>query len=167
MPTFKNLNELFKYINKNIKETLNDEVADSVRFEEQKQIEKVVYEPYQPNAYKRRRYSDDGLQDVDMMVAVVEQRGNEVILSVVNMAKGQDQEDLYIAPLIEYGDPSMSNVNHGQYGEYQYKYNRDRSSWRYLQSRPFTAETIAALKRSGVHIEAFKEGMMKRGIIVK
>jgi hypothetical protein len=161
MPTFKGRNELYKYIQDKVVETMKDEVADAVRFEEQKQIEKVVYEAYeQPYVYERRKFNNGGLQDTEMMVAVVEKQGNSVVLSVINMAKGADQEDLYIAPLIEYGD------NAG-YGEYQFKYNRDHTSWKYLQSRPFTQETIKALQRSGVHIQALKEGLEKRGFDVR
>nr|WP_156736263.1 hypothetical protein [Mycobacterium sp. E3298] len=155
MPQFNNLNDLFKHIQSNIVDTLNDEVATEVKFEEQKQIEQVVYEAYlHPFQYERRTYTEGGLQDIDMMVAVVEVKGNECVLSVVNMAKGQN-EDIYIAPLIEYGD--------GVYGEYQYKYNRDNTSWKYLRSRPFTQATIDALLASGKHIKGFKEGMKKRG----
>lgn len=161
MPDFKDINSLLKYIQKQMNATMKEEVAQEVKFEEQRQIQKIVYEAYpNPYAYDRRMYDDGGLQDLDMMVAVTEVRKNEVILSVVNMAKGQDEEDLYIAPLIEYGDGEG-------HGEYQYKFNRDHSSWRYLQSRPFTAETIDALRRSGKHIKAFKDGMRKRGIEIQ
>lgn len=161
MPTFNNLNDLFKHLQKKVTDTMNDEVAYIVKFEEQRQIEDSVYSVYpQPYVYERRRFNDGGLQDIEMMVSTVSIQGNNVVLSVVNEARGKDQEDLYLAPLVEYGD----NTGHG---EYQYKYNRDMTSWQYLQSRPFTSNTIEALRRSGAHIKAFKDGMRSRGIRIE
>lgn len=160
MPEFKDLKSLFKYIEKMAEQTLVDEVADTVRFEEQRQIEDIVYKAYTPFEYERRRYENEGLQDPEMMIAEIGKTAEGVVLSVINIAKGQDQEDLYIAPLVEYGD------NEG-YGEYQYKYNRNQTSWKYRKSRPFTRATIEALKRSGKHVESFIEGMRARGINIE
>lgn len=161
VPTFNSLNELFAHIKQQLADTMNDEVAHVVKFEEQRQIERVVYDAYpEPYVYERRMYNDGGLQDIEMMVSEIQKTSDGVILSVVNMAKGQDQEDLYIAPLVEYGH----NSGHGSY---QYTYNRSHDSWRYLQSRPFTEATVEALSRSGKHVQALKEGMKKRGINIE
>lgn len=158
MTAFKNLNQLFKHVQKQLESAMNDEVADAVRHEQQKQIQKEVYDEYPyPYYYERRRFTDDGLQDIDVMVSEIKTTSNGVILSVVNLAKGQNQEHLYLAPLIEYGHSNG-------YGEYQYPYNRDSTAWKFLQPRPFTRATIEALERSGVHIRALKEGLKARGI---
>lgn len=139
---------------------MKDEVASEVRFEEQRQIQKHVYEAYDPFVYDRRGFSSNGLQDLDMIVAVTEVRKDSVVLSVINMAKGKEEDDLYLAPLIEYGH------NKG-YGEYDYPYNRDHTAWKFLRSRPFTAETVEALKKSGKHAMALKAGLIRRGINIR
>lgn len=158
MATFNNLKGLLKHVSKQVEASLKDEVADTVRFEEQKQIENVVYDSYPyPYVYERRRFNDGGLQDIDVMVAEIQRIPDGVVLSIVNLAKGQDQEDLYLAPLVEYGHDNG-------HGYYQYPYNQDDTAWKFLQSRPFTAATIEALQRSKKHVKSLKEGLKKRGI---
>jgi hypothetical protein len=157
---FKDISSLLSHIQKQVNSTMKNEVASEVQFEEQRQIQKHVYESYDPFVYDRRGFSNGGLQDIDMIVAVTEIRKDSVVLSVVNMATGKDDENLYLAPLIEHGHDIG-------FGEYEYPYNRDHTAWKFLQSRPFTAETIEALKKSGKHVKALRDGLIRRGINVK
>lgn len=163
---FKNLKELERYINKQMAETLQNEVAEKVKDVEQRNIQEQVYEGYRPNSpdrepwkYERRRWQNGGLGDRNSMEVNVSSNGSDVELTVTNRAKSQDG-DFEIAPLIEYGD--------GYNGlEYDYKNNRDNTASQYLKGRPFTAETIDELNKTNEHVTAFKQGMRKRGIEVK
>lgn len=156
---FKDLNSLFKYIEKNVVEIMKSEVSEAVKDEQQRQINEIVYKAYSPFVYERRNWyeGDGGLADREVMVAEVGKTKDGIVLSVINLAKGQDQEHLYIAPLVEYGHDNG-------HGEYQYPYNRDNTEWKFLQARPFTKETIDALKRSGLHVEVLKQELNRRGI---
>lgn len=164
---FNNLNELFEFIKDNMEDIMKNDVAEAVKDEEQRQISRVVYDVYTPNngepyEYVRRKWKDNsgGLADREVIVATIGKTKDGVILSVINTARGSDQEDLYLAPLVEYGHDNG-------YGEYQYPYNRDNTAWKFLQSRPFTEETIKALKRSGLHVEVMKQELNRRGIKTK
>lgn len=153
------LSDWVKEVKKRVQHAMID-VAEIVKSIEQDMIEDLVYDVYEPYEYQRRGNSNGGLQDKSMMISPIKQVGNHIILSVINTAKGQNEEDLYLAPLIEYGH------NNG-YGEYQYRFNRDNSSWKYLTSRAFTQATIDALRRSGIHVKTLKNGLIKLGLNVK
>lgn len=154
---FKNLNQLFSHINKNIKEIMETDIVEAVKDEQQRQIETEVYGKYEPFEYERRRWNG-GLQDRDNMVATpIKKTKDGYIISVVNLTKGDGNESLYLAPLIEYG--------HGKgYGEYDYPYNRDNTAWKFLRARPFTQATVDALKKSGLLTEVMKQELNRRGI---
>lgn len=132
-------------------------IAEAVRDEQQRQIEYEVYSAYTPIMYDRRRDSKGGLQDRDNMVATIGKTDDGVLLSIVNRAKGKD-EDIYLAPLVEYGDGYE-----GVHYEYP-KYDRDPDKWTYLKSRPFTGATIDSLRRSGLLTEVMKQELNRRGI---
>lgn len=155
--TFKSLNDLFKYIEKNVTEIMEKDVAQAVKDEQQRQINDLVYEAYEPYVYQRRMWSNGGLGDEEVMVATIGKTADGVVLSVVNLARGSNQEHLYIAPLVEYGHDNG-------HGKYQHPYNRDNTAWKFLRSRPFTEATIDALKKSGLHIEVMKQELNRRGI---
>lgn len=167
MPTFKNLEEMAKYLAKNqIKKALENEVAEKVRDLEQLNIDSQVYERYnivdgtqqEPYIYQRR-YDDGGLRDRKNMTAATKETSNGVQLSVENVTKGKD-DNFVIAGLIEYGD-GFDGMN------YTYKENRDGTSYQYLNSRPFTKSTIQELKETGEHVKALAEGLKKQDIDVK
>jgi hypothetical protein len=165
MKKFNNLKELEEYLKPKMLQVVENEVAKEIKDVEQLNIEEVVYQGYvtsnaqgQPWKYKRRR-QNDGLQDRDNMVEKARYIGNTVELTIENITEGSN-EDFKIAPLIEYGDG-----NGGK--EYEYKNNRDDTADQYLAPRPFTEETIKELKLTNRHINAFKQGMRKRGIDIK
>lgn len=162
MPEFKDLKSLFKHIEKNVAESMKDEVAETVKEVEQEAIENVVYDAYSgehPWVYERRK-DDGGLSDKENMHEVVTVVNGNVILSITNMTTGSQEPDLYIAPLVEFGD------NAG-YGEYQYKFNRDNTAYQYLQPRPFTEATIENLRESGVHVIALKDSLKRKGFKIE
>jgi hypothetical protein len=165
MPEFKSLTELNKYLQKQIKDALNNEVSEVVKSEEQKKVKTEVYDKYnvvkgeqkEPYKYKRRG-SSGGLSDKRNMKHKVKNVRNGAELSVENRTKGQD-ENIYIADLVEGGD--------GSFGlDYDYKSNRDGTANQYLQARPFQQRTVEALEQSGEHVEAMKKGLIRNGLDV-
>jgi hypothetical protein len=164
MPEFSTLKQLEAYINKQMRDVLQNEVAEKVKDVEQRNIQDEVYEGYvtsqaggQPYIYQRRR-TNGGLQDKKNMKSKVKNLGSGqgVELSVENVAKGKDDK-FRLDTLIEYGDGTDGK-------EYEYKTNRDGTADQYLRGRPFTNETVKELESSNEHVHVFKNGMKSRGI---
>lgn len=160
--SFKDLKSLFSYIEKNIESIMANEVSEAVKDEMQRQVFDVVYqaypEPKYPIEYERRGWKEGsgGLADREVMEATVIKGRDGITLSVVNMARGSDNEQLLLAPLVEYGD--------GVYGYYDYPYNQDNTAWKFLSPRPFIEATRESLKESGLHAEVLKQELNKKGI---
>lgn len=151
---FKNLDDLFRHVKKEVQESMKSDVSEVVKDVQQYAIEKEVYDKYDPFNYSRRK-ENGGLQDKDNMIEVVDVVGNQIILSITNETRGKNEKSLYIAPLVEYGD--------GVHGEYQYKANRDGTEYRYLDPRPFTSRTIEELSRTGIHIDTLVSSLTSKG----
>ena len=66
MPTFKDLNSLFKHIETQIQDTMLDEVAETVKENMAETIQANVYNSYMPQYYNRR-FEDGGLLDQNNM----------------------------------------------------------------------------------------------------
>ena len=162
MPEFKNLTELNKYINQQMKNALQNEVAQVVKNKEQEKVVTEVYEKYTPNngepwVYERRGTSG-GLADQRNMKSKVKNIKDGVELSVENVTKGKD-EKVQISDLVEFGD--------GYRGlEYDYKENRDDTADQYLQSRPFQERTVDELAQTNEHVKAMKNGLIRQGLNV-
>lgn len=151
---FDNLGDLFKEITKQVKESLHTDVSEKVKEVEKRHVGSDVFNKYDPFVYERRKKG--GLDDVSNMVSDTEVIGDQIILSVVNNTRGSDEPDLYIAPLVEYGD------NNG-YGEYMYKFNRDHTEYKFLAPRPFTEETINELAITKEHEKVLKDSLKSKG----
>lgn len=166
MPEFDKVSELMKYVQKEIADSLEKDVVPEIKNIEREEIQKVVYDAYNnlgtvridPYEYQRRM-DHGGLSDPNNMIEVVEIVGNEVILSVANKTKGQDNPSYYIAELVEYGD--------GYNGmEYDYKQNRDNTAYQYLNPRPFTAETVKRLESQGIHMQKLIDSLKGKGFVI-
>lgn len=163
MPKFKNLKELDKYLKTVVQDVLEHEVADKVKTVEQEKIQEKVYDVYNvvdgkwqpPEQYDRRGSRSGGLKSRESMKVFKFKVKDGAGIKIVNMAKGKDQQNLLIAPLIEYGDSKG-------YGSYDYVYNRYGTSWQYLQPRRFTQATWEELIKTKKHVQSMKEGLEKR-----
>lgn len=163
MPEIKSLTELNKYLNKQIRSVMEQEMATMVKNEESKSVEKNVYQQYQPNdgepfIYERRKTSG-GLADKKNMKHKVKNIPNGVELSVENVTKGKNDK-FKIADLVEYGDGFDGK-------EYEYKDNRINTADEYLQARPFTERTVESIQQSNEHLLVMKLGLKARGIDVE
>lgn len=166
MPEFKSLTELNKHLQKQLKDALNNEVAEVIKSEEQRKVKTEVYDKYnvvkgeqkEPYVYQRRG-SSGGLSDKKNMKSRTKNVRNGAELSIENKTKGKD-ENIYISDLVEGGD--------GYNGlDYNFKSNRDGTAEQYLQARPFQQKTVESLEQSGEHVEALKNGLQRLGLDVQ
>jgi hypothetical protein len=157
---FKNENELIKYLQSQMRDVMNNEMAQMVKKKESESVEKNVYQAYQPEngepfIYERRKING-GLADERNMKHKVKNVPNGVELSVENKTKGKD-DNFQIADLVEYGDGYNGK-------EYDYKTNRIGTEHEYLRGRPFTEKTEEDIVQSNEHVEIMKNGLKARGI---
>jgi hypothetical protein len=162
---FSNLKQLEKYLNKQMADVLQNEVAEKVKDVEQESIDRTVYRGYQPTSpdsepwvYERRR-DDGGLRDRRNMEEAITHTSNGVELSVENTTTGKD-DNFEIADLVEYGDGTNGK-------EYTFKRNRDDTAKQYLRGRPFTQETVETLERTGEHVDEMRKGLKRKGLDVE
>lgn len=152
----KTYSELIKTIEKKVRESLVDEVFDTVVDVEDKNIEKVK-KKYTPLVYEWR--TSGGLSDRSNIVYDKNKIKNGM-LSVINITEPNSYArdgatiDKNLPELIEYG--------HGYKG-----YTYDYPGYPYSLPRPFTENTIEDLKSSKDHVESLKRGLTKRGLKVK
>lgn len=138
--TFKNLNSLCRHIEKQIQDTMSNEVADTVKDNMAEAVHTSVYDAYSPEYYNRRM-NNGGLSDTHNMEVTEIQNG----ISVHDAAPlDNGRNDYSLDDII---------VNRGVLG--------------YPQSRDFYAETAERLQENQEHTEALKQGLKKRGIEVE
>lgn len=137
--TFKNLNSLCRHIEKQIQDTMVNEVADTVKDNMTEAVHTSVYDAYSPQYYKRRM-NNGGLSDTHNMEVTEIQNG----ISVHNAAPlDNGRNDYSLDDIIVYG---LGNQ----------PFERD-----------FYAETADKLQENQEHTEALKQGLKKRGIEVE
>lgn len=154
MAYYKDLKSLFAAMQKDMHEVMADEVYETVVEVQQEEIVREVYDAYEPYQYERRG-ENGGLLDKNNNRATFFTVNGGMQMLVQNVTKGQDN-GRYITPLIVGGD--------GAYGmEYDYKTNRDGTSWKYLQERDFISSTMRRLERTLEAHEAMRRGLAKRG----
>lgn len=151
---FDNIDDLFNHIIDDIQEVMEEDVLDTVSEVQSKNVEKEVYESYDPYLYERRGRAG-GLADPSQNIPLFTFGLNSINMFVKNTVKGKDQ-DIYLAPLVEHGH------NNG-YGSYQYPFNRNNTAEQFLKPRPFISRSIEELKNTNEHIKSFKEGMNRKG----
>lgn len=137
--TFKNLNDLFKYIEKDIQRVMLDEVADEVKDEMVNAVETSVYRVYDPVQYSRR-YGNGGL-------------GARENMQVTEIPNGISVRD--IAPL-DNGrtDYELDDIVVNGLGRMPFP-------------RDFYSECKEQLEITGNHKEALKQGLKNKGYNVK
>lgn len=155
MQTFSSLKGLNEYIQKQINDTLKNEVFETVREVELEHIENDVLAIYEPNQYLRR--DSRGINDPQNIIFSSLKDG---ILEIENITKfNPDYETANtgygLVGLIEFGD---------KWNGFRYEYPHIGGISPYNRSRPFIANTKTELKKEKQHISALKVGLNKRGI---
>lgn len=138
--TFKNLNSLCRHIEKQIQDTMVNEVADTVKDNMTEAVHTSVYDAYSPQYYNRRM-NNGGLSDTQN-IEVTEIKNGIAVHDAASLDNGRN--DYSLDEII---------VNRGVLG--------------YPQSRDFYAETADKLQENQEHTEALKQGLKKRGIEVE
>ncbi|MFS0657354.1 hypothetical protein AB1L07_01850 [Niallia alba] len=157
---FDSLAKLLKHVEKNhVRDIMNNEMAEMVKDEEQKAIDKTVYDAYKPGTedgepwvYKRRR-DNGGLRSRDNMKVDVKRVGDGIELSVENVTKGANGYE--ISEGIEYGNG------------YEYTSNRDGTADQYTSPRPFTEETSKQILSRDLHTKTMKQALKSRGLDIE
>lgn len=128
-----------RHIEKQIQDTMVNEVADTVKDNMTEAVHTSVYDAYSPQYYKRRM-NNGGLSDTHNMEVTEIQNG----ISVHNAAPlDNGRNDYSLDDIIVYG---LGNQ----------PFERD-----------FYAETADKLQENQEHTEALKQGLKKRGIEVE
>ena len=159
--------ELKKQIEARVKKALVEDVAEVVKENESDTIERVVYGVYTPVLYRRRRDNGGMIDHENMRVNVLD---NAIeVYNDTPVTHYFDKVDCsYHCPiknvvsldlLLEYGDG-------GPGGEYTHKHTSVGEPT-FLGPRPFTKETINALKTNKQHVSALRDGLMRSGAKVK
>lgn len=158
MPSFNSLSDLEKYIRGAIKNSLKNEVFETVRDVEQQHIDDDVYGVYKPAMYKRRKTDRGLIADDSIKKTMI---GDDT-LQVTNIAKpnpiGYPQSQVTtkgknLAMLVEGGD--------GASGFYDFPSDDEDA---YMNPRPFTQNTIEELATTGKHIKALQDGLKRNKI---
>ena len=136
MPTFKDLNSLFKHIETKIQDTMTDEVAETVKENMAESIQETVYDAYVPMQYKRRM-QNGGLIDQSNM-------------EVTEIPNGISVRD--VAPL-DNGNSQYALDEIVVEGMGRMPFKRD-----------FYTDTEDRLSANQEHVTALKKGLNKRGI---
>ncbi|MEK4907333.1 hypothetical protein [Niallia sp. FSL M8-0099] len=157
---FDSLAKLLKHVEKkHFRPVMETVMAEMVKDEEQKAIDKTVYDAYKPGTedgepwvYKRRR-DNGGLRSRDNMKVNVKRVGDGIELSVENITKGANGYE--ISEGIEYGTG------------YEYTSNRDGTADQYTSPRPFTQETEKEILSRDLHTKTMKQALKARGLDIE
>lgn len=137
--TYKNINDLFKRIERDIQETLVNEVADTVKDEIKQAIDDTVYSVYDPEYYKRRG-EQGGLLDEDN-ITVTEIENGILLRNTAPLDNGKAGYDLDRIIIDGSGNQPFP--------------------------RDFIEETKDGLEDNKAHVNAMVQGLKKKGYDVK
>ena len=134
------LADLEKKLKKKIEDVMENEVAKVVIDEGKKQVQKEVYDKYEPKKYQRtgRLKEEWSKESIDNGIRVINTRED-------------DKTGKYIPKVIETGE----GYDYGGYG------------YAYEKPRPFIQKTRESLEDSGNHIKALRKGLKRQGVKVK
>lgn len=136
--SFKNLDDLFAYIETAIQDTMENEVADMVKEKMNLSVHKTVYGTYQPKFYHRRK-DNGGLSDKDNISITPINNGIEIT-----------------------NDTPLDNGRHSPRLDAIVEYGQGRQPF----PRPFYEETYDTLA-AGAFEETLKSSLKNKGIDIK
>ena len=159
--TVNSWSELQKAIQEKIDETLQDEVANTVKKQISESASNIVYKAYEPTIYWRRKYTDRGLADEEIMNSNLVSSGELVVtndapfnpknIDGTHEPEGEEPEH----------EKGITNMNKSL--AYNIEYGWGSRSESYSKPRPFMSNAKEHL-RNGKAREALKKGLRKRGL---
>ncbi len=172
--TFRSLNQLGKYVEKQIDDTMYKDMGEKVKEVQVKNIQQYVYGTYIPIRYKRRK-SSGGLMDKRNMrksMQYLNKGQNRVMrLGVVNMTKPSNAKSIVarskysLSHLIEFGDNYIDGLRYDfPRRSGRFSADLDPFYYSYLLPRSFTEATIIDMHKNALYINVLRKGLMKRGL---
>lgn len=163
MPTYRNLAEIEQAVMKIMTDIIETEVRKVITETWLEEQEEKVYNSYAPSVYKRR--AKGGLSDPKNIQALVNEGTNELMMILVNVAKGNPTNG---------GNYDINNAHMPlSNGEYLNPYIESKNAFdkgaggNYLPARPYTDATVQSLV-NGVDrpamLNAIKKGLRRHGI---
>lgn len=147
---FKDLDSLWKYAQKEIKDVMKNEVVEVIKDVEQETIQEVVLDAYTPTYYDRRSEEsngEDGLISKDNMVADYIETKDSIQVNVTNDTKGNS----------DYPNSTNGFIDEMvEYGEYTWK---NSEIYRRKLPRPFTAITQRKINESNIIVDTIKNNV--------
>lgn len=153
MPTFKNMKDLQKHLEKAVSDVLRNEVNDTVRKTMQKNIDEVVYESYMPVKYERRDIGGGLIADENIQGTVEGLTLTVENITPFNQDPPSQNTGTGLVGLTEYGD-----------GWGGYNYDHPRPGRPYMNPRPFIQRTREELSETSKLVDSMKTGLKKHGI---
>ena len=147
---FNDLESLWKYVQKEIKEVMKDEVVEAIKEVEQETIQEVVLDTYTPSYYDRRREEsngEEGLMSRDNMVADYVETRDSIQVNITNDTRGNpdypNSTSGYIDEMVEYGEYTWKNSE----------------IYKKKLPRPFTKITQKKIDESDIVIKTIKNNI--------
>jgi hypothetical protein len=157
------LDEICEQLSGQVEEIMHTKLSKKTTKIQRENIDKVVYEVYEPSFYVRRRMKDGGLRWGARSEMVRPPNRFTSVMSVHNVAKANmlyKKSTFKDLPyLIEYG--------HDIGGEYDYPNNRDDTGGKYTKPRPFMHETYKEIMNKNLLNNTLKYGLRRLGYQVK
>lgn len=151
--SYSSIDALLADVQKDINQTLQNEVMDAVRDVELKHIKRDVLDAYTPTVYERR--TDSGIEDPNNIVGTV--KDNK--LTVDNVTTFNDG---YLTQ--NHGVGLAYMINEGGNSKHDYEYGFRSVEAPYAKPRPFIDNTIEELDKTEVIEDALAKGLKKYGI---
>lgn len=147
MPTFNNLNDLFRHLEQQAKKSLQEDVSKKVIEVAKEHVQSDVYDIYpDPATYQRTGELKDSFESTPTPTGI-------------EITNTRHDGDRYIPEIIEYGHDASSQG-------YQFPAYYPNGA-NFIQSRPFMENTVEELKKTNEHVEVFKKSMSRKGIQTK
>jgi hypothetical protein len=164
--SFKNLDELELYLQKNIMQILSKDASIERILAENMaaMVFKYVYDAYDPIEYERRE-DDGGLADTrNMFITNWGVRDGSVFLTFENLTQGQTNQ----SPIYGHSQDSLEGKYIGDTIEFGIKDNWYDSTGEWAKPRPFAEETVNAINANPTELlNALKTALIKKGFLVK
>lgn len=146
MASFNSLKDLERYLNRQIQQSLETDVASKVVKVAQDHVQSDVYDVYKPKQYQR---SGELKKSFD-----VKPVPNGIEIENTRTENGRD-----IPEIIEYGHDKSKQG-------YEYpKYYRDGDN--FIQPRPFIENTRRQIEQENIHVNELKKSLMSKGLNVE
>ncbi len=119
MPTFKNLKQLEKYVQKKVESAVKSPFVDTVFSQAmQDSVEVEVYSYYQAQEYENR-FDKDGLSDMNnMQFTSHKKEGKTIVCNFENLTVGVDSmKGQYISEMIENGSDTAWSTPNGAWAD--------------------------------------------------